>query len=148
MFFKQSLVPSKQQSGSRLVLSSVGAWDRLYDCIGHTERPDRGVILKTWHRRWGQSYFHLVSVGRVSSCSVCGWHVHWFPINSQKGGVQSSALAIRGGVAQGPKPQSHQRGCNGMARSWEARKQQEQPAMSREDESRKNLKLLLANTLR
>lgn len=127
MFFKQSLVPSKEYMGSRLALSSVGAWDRLYDCIGHTERPDRSVILKTWHRWGGQSYFRLVSAGRVSSCSVCRLDVRWFPTNSQKDRVQSSALAVREGVAQGPKPHSHQRGCNGMARSWEARKQQEQP---------------------
>lgn len=144
MFFKQSLMPSKQHTESPLALSSVSAWDGLYDHIGHAERPDRSVILKTWHRWWGQSYFHLVSVGRVSSCSVCrlacALVFHKFP-ERQNPKQSTGHKGRRGTGTQAIQPPAWQ----GAGRWGNSRSDL---TMSRENESKKNLKLLLANTLR
>lgn len=150
-FFKQTLVPNKQHHESRLAHSSVGTWDGLYDHIGCPKRPDRNAILKKWCRGWEQSYFYLVSVGRVSTCSVCrlahALVFHKFP--ERQSPKQCTGPKGRHGTrtqATWPTERAWWQELGGEEEAAGATLQW--AGKSREDESKKSLKLLLANTLR
>lgn len=82
---------------------NAGTLDELHKLIGLAERPDRHLLSRTRHGGRGQNCFHLVPVGRVSTHSVWGWHMHSSSSGFRKDSVWSITMTLREGTAQRPK---------------------------------------------